>query len=87
MPFFLALIIGAAAGLGIATSQFKLSNPQHLVIAGAGGAVAGVLANALLGGLLAAIMATIGQIALIAVAGGGVVYGAKQLGLFNSAKV
>ncbi len=87
MPFFLALIIGAAAGIGVAMSQFKLSLPQHLVIAGVAGAIAGVLANALLGGLLAAIMATIGQIALIAVAGAGVVYGAKQLGLFNTTKV
>jgi hypothetical protein len=83
MEWFLALIIGAAAGIGLGMTQFKLSSPQNLGIAGVAGGVAGVLANALLGGILAAVFAFIGNLALVAVAGAAVVYGAKQAGLFK----
>jgi hypothetical protein len=83
MEWFLALIIGAAAGIGLGMTQFKLSSPQNLGIAGVSGGVAGVLANALLGGILAAVFAFIGNLALVAVAGAAVVYGAKQAGLFK----
>ncbi len=83
MDWFIALLIGAAAGIGLGMTQLKLSSPQHLVIAGVSGGVAGVLANFVLGGILAAVFAFIGNLALVAVAGGAVVYGVKQLGLFK----
>jgi hypothetical protein len=83
MFWFIALLIGAAAGVGLGMSQFKLSQPQHLGIAGVAGGVAGVLANALLGGLLGAVFMFIGQLAVVAVAGAAVVYGVKQAGLFK----
>ncbi|NJK43379.1 MAG: hypothetical protein HC933_03165 [Pleurocapsa sp. SU_196_0] len=83
MDWFIALLIGAAAGIGLGMSQLKLSLPQHLGIAGVAGGLAGVLANALLGGILAALFAFIGNLAVVAVAGGAVVYAAKQAGLFK----
>jgi hypothetical protein len=83
MEWFLAFLIGAAAGIALGMTQFKLSVPQHLAIAGVSGGVAGALANALLGGLLAALFAFIGQLAVVAVAGGAVVYAVKQAGLFK----
>jgi uncharacterized membrane protein len=83
MEWFLALLIGAAAGIALGMTQFKLSAPQHLGIAGVSGGVAGVIANALLGGLLAALFAFIGNLAVVAVAGAAVVYGVKQAGLFK----
>jgi phosphate/sulfate permease len=84
MNVILALLIGAGAGAALAMLQLKLSNPQHLGIAIIGGAVAGVLANWILAPLVAGILAFIGQIAIVAAGGAGVVYGAQALGLFKS---
>ncbi len=84
MPLFIALLVGAGAGIALAMLQLKLSNPQHLGIAAVGGAVAGVLANIILAPIVAGLLALIGQIAIIAAAGAGIVYGAQAAGLFKS---
>ena len=84
MNLILALLIGAGAGIALAMLQLKLSNPQHVGIAAIGGAVAGVLANWLLAPLIAGLLAFIGQIAVVAGAGVGIVYGAQALGLFKT---
>jgi hypothetical protein len=84
LPLILALLIGAGAGIALAMLQLKLTNPQHLGIAVVGGAVAGMLANALLAPIIASLLALIGQIAIVAAAGAGLVFGAQALGLFKS---
>jgi hypothetical protein len=84
MNVILALLIGAGAGAALAMLQFKLSNPQHIGIAVVGGAVAGMLSNLILAPIVAGLLAIIGQIAIVAAAGAGVVYGAQAAGLFKS---
>ncbi len=83
MNIILALLIGAGAGIALAMLQLKLSNPQHLGIAAIGGAIAGVVANWVITPLITFLLVTIGQIAVVAVAGAAVVYGAQSLGLFK----
>jgi hypothetical protein len=84
MNVILALLIGAGAGIAVAMLQLKLSNPQHLGIAAIGGAVAGVLANFILAGLVGSLLQIIGQVAIVAAGGAAIVYGAQALGLFKS---
>ena len=82
MALWLALVIGAAVGVALAF-QLKLTKPQNLGIAGVVGAVAGVVASAILGPLLAAIMATIGQIAVVVAGAGAAVWGLKQVNVLK----
>jgi hypothetical protein len=83
LPLLLALLIGAGAGVAVAMLQLKLSNPQHLGIAAIGGAVAGVVANFILAGLVGSLLQIIGQVAIVAAGGAGLVYGAQALGVFK----
>lgn len=74
MSWLVALIIGAVAGVVVSQTQKLSGGTQAMVISGVAGAVAGLLGSLILGWL----GEIIGQIAVVAAAGGLAVYGLKQ---------